>query len=118
MNHPLEAQEELFKRLISKSAQTAFGKQFDYSSIKRVTDFQTRVPTHTYEQLYPYIERVLKGEQNVLWPTPTAWFAKSSGTTNASSKYIPVSPEALKEGHYKAAKTCLQFISITIRIVR
>ena len=107
MSHPLEAQEELFKRLISKSAQTAFGKQFDYSSIKRVTDFQTRVPTHTYEQLYPYIERVLKGEQNVLWPTPTAWFAKSSGTTNASSKYIPVSPEALKEGHYKAGKDML-----------
>jgi hypothetical protein len=104
MNHPLEVQEELFKRLISKSRQTAFGKQFDYSSIKRIADFKTRVPTHTYEQLYPYIERVLKGEQNVLWPAPTAWFAKSSGTTNASSKYIPVSPEALKEGHYKAGK--------------
>jgi len=107
MNHPLEVQEELFKRLIGKSRQTVFGKQFDYSSIKRVTDFKTRVPTHTYEQLYPYIERVLKGERNVLWPTPTAWFAKSSGTTNASSKYIPVSPEALKEGHYKAGKDML-----------
>lgn len=104
MNHPLEVQEELFKRLIGKSRQTAFGKQFDYSSIKRITDFKTRVPTHTYEQLYPYIERVLKGEQNVLWPAPTVWFAKSSGTTNASSKYIPVSPEALQEGHYKAGK--------------
>jgi hypothetical protein len=107
MNHPLEVQEELFKRLIGKSRQTAFGKQFDYSSIKRITDFKKRVPTHTYEQLYPYIERVLKGEQNVLWPTPTVWFAKSSGTTNASSKYIPVSPEALKEGHYKAGKDML-----------
>jgi hypothetical protein len=104
MNHPLEVQEELFKRLIGKSRQTAFGKQFDYSSIKRITDFKARVPTHTYEQLYPYIERVLKGEQNVLWPAPTVWFAKSSGTTNASSKYIPVSPEALQEGHYKAGK--------------
>ena len=62
---------------------------------------------HTYEQLYPYIERLLKGEKNMLWPTPIKWFAKSSGTTNASSKFIPVSQEALQEGHYKAGKDML-----------
>jgi GH3 auxin-responsive promoter len=107
MEHPLETQEALLKKLIGKSKKTVFGEQFDFSSIKRVIDFQTRVPTHTYEQLYPYIERVLKGDHNVLWPTPTEWFAKSSGTTNAKSKFIPVSPEALQEGHYKAGKDML-----------
>ena len=98
INRPLETQERLLKQLIGKSKQTAFGVQFDFSAIKRVADFKARVPIHTYEQLYPYIERILKGEQNILWPTPIEWFAKSSGTTNASSKFIPVSPEALKEG--------------------
>ena len=107
MCHPLETQERLLQQLISKSKKTVFGEKFDFASIKWVADFKTRVPTHTYEQLYPYIERVLQGEQNVLWPTPTEWFAKSSGTTNAKSKFIPVSPESLQEGHYKAGKDML-----------
>eukprot|EP00540_Astrosyne_radiata_P003904 CAMPEP_0116825828 /NCGR_PEP_ID=MMETSP0418-20121206/2193_1 /TAXON_ID=1158023 /ORGANISM="Astrosyne radiata, Strain 13vi08-1A" /LENGTH=495 /DNA_ID=CAMNT_0004454401 /DNA_START=1677 /DNA_END=3164 /DNA_ORIENTATION=+ len=107
MTHPFETQEALLKRIVGKSKDTVFGRQFAFSSIKQVHDFTTRVPVHTYEQLYTYIERVLKGEQNILWPTTTAWFAKSSGTTNASSKFIPVSPEALKEGHYKAGKDML-----------
>ena len=107
INHPLETQERLLKQLINKSRQTVFGLQFDFASVKRVADFKARVPIHTYEQLYPYIERLLKGEQNVLWPTPIEWLARSSGTTNASSKLIPVSPEALQEGHYKAGKDML-----------
>src|SRR3569623_154747 len=109
INHPLEVQDKVLKQLVSKSKMTAFGQQFNFSSIKQVSDFTTRVPVHTYEELYPYIERVIKGEQNVLWSTPTTWFAKSSGTTNASSKFIPVSPEALKDGHYKAGKDMLAF---------
>jgi len=104
---PIEAQERQLRQLIKKGQQTFFGKKFAFSSIQGIKDFQTRVPAHTYEQLYPYIERTLKGEQNVLWPTSIAWFAKSSGTTNASSKFIPVSPEALQEGHYKAGKDML-----------
>lgn len=104
---PLETQEALLQQLIGKSQKTVFGIQFEFSSIERVTDFKTRVPTHTYEQLYPYLECVLRGEQNILWPTPIKWFAKSSGTTNASSKFIPVSPEALQEGHYRAGKDML-----------
>lgn len=107
VNHPLEAQERLLKQLIHKSRKTVFGSQFDFASAKQITDFKARVPMHTYEQLYPYIERLLKGEKNVLWPTPIKWFAKSSGTTNASSKFIPVSQEALQEGHYKAGKDML-----------
>ncbi len=107
INYPLETQERLLKQFIHKSRQTVFGLQFDFASVKQITDFKARVPMHTYEQLYPYIERLLKGEQNVLWPTPIKWFARSSGTTNASSKFIPVSPEALQEGHYKAGKDML-----------
>ncbi len=107
INRPLETQAMLLSQLVDKSKRTSFGKQFGFSAIKHISDFKARVPVHTYEQLYPYIERVLKGEQHVLWPAPIAWFAKSSGTTNARSKLIPVSPEALKEGHYKAGKDML-----------
>jgi len=107
LSHPLEAQEALLMQLISQSKHTAFGRQFDFFSIRKPSDFKARVPTHTYEQLYPYIKRILEGEQNVLWPTPITWLAKSSGTTNARSKFIPVSQEALQEGHYKAGKDML-----------
>ena len=107
MCRPLETQEKLLQQLISKGKKTVFGEKFHFSSIKWVSDFKTRVPTHTYEQLYPYIERVLQGEPNVLLPTPTEWFAKSSGTTDSRSKFIPVSPESLQEGHYKAGKDML-----------
>ena len=68
----------------------------------------------TYEQLYPYIEKHLKGKQNVLWSSPIQCFAKSSGTTNASSKFIPVSPEALQEGHYKAGKDLLAMVYLQL----
>lgn len=105
--YPIETQASLLQGLISKSKGTFFGQRFDFASMQCMADFTTRVPISSYEQLYPYIERALKGERNVLWPTPIKWFAKSSGTTNASSKFIPVSPEALSEGHYKAGKDML-----------
>jgi hypothetical protein len=72
-----------------------------------VREFQERVPVTTYEELYPYIERVMMGEQNLLWPSKIEWFAKSSGTTNARSKFIPVSPESLEDCHYKGGKDML-----------
>lgn len=106
-NYPIETQERQFHQLVRKGQQTSFGKQFAFASIKCLRDFQVRVPVHTYEQLYPYIERAIRGEKQVLWPTTTRWFAQSSGTTNARSKFIPVSTEALKEGYYKAGKDML-----------
>ncbi len=106
MNYPLDVQEKLLKQLIHKSRSTSFGSQFSFASIRQITDFRARVPIHTYEQFYPYIERVLKGEKNVFWPTTIRWVARSSGTT-ASSKFIPVSSEALKKGHYRAGKDML-----------
>ncbi|GAB3194847.1 GH3 auxin-responsive promoter family protein [Pontibacter aydingkolensis] len=105
--YPHEVQQELFQDLISTAKGTEWGKKYGYSDGLSVREFQERVPVCTYEELYPYIERVMKGEQNLLWPSKIEWFAKSSGTTNARSKFIPVSPESLEDCHYKGGKDML-----------
>ena len=105
--YPHEVQQELFHELISKARGTEWGKKYGYKDGLSVREFQERVPITTYEDLYPLIERVMKGEQNILWPSKVEWFAKSSGTTNARSKYIPVSPESLEDCHYKGGKDML-----------
>lgn len=110
MDNPHEMQYIVFKELISKAENTEWGKKHDYESINSYKKYQERVPISTYEQLFPYIERVLKGEQNVLWPTKIEWFAKSSGTTNDRSKYIPVSNEAIDDCHHKCGKDALAFV--------
>lgn len=107
LKYPNEVQEELLLNLIRSSEQTIIGRQYDFSSIKSYQEFTERVPVSTYEDLEPLIERTRKGEQNVFWNTPIKWFAKSSGTTNAKSKFIPVSTEALENCHYKAGKDLL-----------
>ncbi|MBL0741821.1 GH3 auxin-responsive promoter family protein [Chryseolinea lacunae] len=107
IKYPIEVQEEIFKKLIQTARYTEFGKQFDFSSIYTYDQFRDRVPIHTYEQTYPYIERLMKGEQNILWPSEIKWFSKSSGTTNARSKFIPVSQEALEDCHFKGGKDLL-----------
>ncbi len=107
MKYPAEVQEELIRKLIRTAQNTEFGKQYDFASIKSSGQFQSRIPLHTYESIYPFIDRLLKGEQNVLWPSEIKWFAKSSGTTNARSKFIPVSPEALEDCHFKGGKDML-----------
>lgn len=105
--YPNEVQEELLMDLIRSCENTFLGKQYDFSSIKTYHTFQERVPVSTYEDLEPLIERTRKGEQNVFWQEPIKWFAKSSGTTNAKSKFIPVSNQALEDCHYKAGKDLL-----------
>ena len=105
--YPHEVQQELFQNLISTAKGTEWGKKYAYKEGLTVREFQERVPISTYEDTYPYIERMMKGEQNVLWPSKIEWFAKSSGTTNARSKYIPVSPESLEDCHYKGGKDML-----------
>ncbi|MFY0607536.1 MAG: GH3 auxin-responsive promoter family protein [Cyclobacteriaceae bacterium] len=107
MKYPHEVQEELLISLLDRAANTAYGKQYDFSSILNSREFQERVPIVTYEELFPYIDRLMQGEQNLLWPTEVRWFAKSSGTTNARSKFIPVSNEALEDCHYKGGKDML-----------
>jgi hypothetical protein len=83
------------------------GKKYDFDSIKSYETFAERIPVSSYEDLEPMIEETRKGYQNVFWSTPIKWFAKSSGTTNAKSKFIPVSNEALEDCHYKASKDLL-----------
>ena len=107
MKYPLEVQEEWFKKLISQARDTEWGKKYDYASINSVEEFKARVPVNTYETLKPYIDRLRKGEQNILWGSEIKWFAVSSGTTAGKSKYIPVSTESLEECHYNVGKDML-----------
>ncbi len=104
VKHPHEVQEKVFNELISQGRGTVWGNKHDYSSIKNLADYQRNVPVSTYEQIYPYIEQTLKGQQNILWPSPISWFSKSSGTTNSKSKYIPVSTESLHACHFKGGQ--------------
>lgn len=107
MKYPLDVQEEWLHSLIASSKYTEWGKLYDYKSILTVNQFKERVPLQNYDTLKPYIERMLKGEQNILWPSEIKWFAKSSGTTSDRSKFIPVSEEALEECHFKGGKDML-----------
>ena len=107
LKYPHEVQEELLFSLMKSAEATQIGKKYDFTSIKNYTTFSERIPIATYEDLEPLIELTRKGEQNVFWPSHIKWFAKSSGTTNAKSKFIPVSAEALENCHYKASKDLL-----------
>ena len=107
INHPAAAQREVLQSLITDAQYTAFGKQYNFAKMFTVKEFKERVPLSCYEQMSPYIERMMKGEENVLWNTPVSWFAKSSGTSNDKSKFIPVSEESLQENHFKASKDVL-----------
>lgn len=104
MQYPIDVQTALFQRLIKDAKNTEFGKTHDFASIQTIKDFQERVPVVTYEQFQPYIQRVINGEKNVLWHSPIKWFAKSSGTTNDKSKFIPVSKETLTECMYRGPR--------------
>ena len=107
LKYPIDVQEELLKGLINKAKHTEIGNQYDFKSIKTYTDFAERIPVTTYEDNESNYERARKGESNIFWPTPIKWFAKSSGTTNAKSKFLPVSNESLEECHYAASKDLL-----------
>ncbi|MBS9774661.1 MAG: GH3 auxin-responsive promoter family protein [Tenacibaculum sp.] len=107
LKYPIDVQNELLLKLIKKAKNTEFGTKQGFSSIKNYDDFAKQIPIQQYESIEPLIERCRKGEQNIFWPTKIKWFAKSSGTTNAKSKFIPVSDEALENCHFKAGKDML-----------
>lgn len=106
-NHPISAQRDVLQDLVTSAQYTQFGKLYDFSSLFSLKEYKNRVPVHEYEDLYPFIEKMLNGEENVLWNAPVKWFAKSSGTSNNKSKFIPVSDESLQENHFKASKDVL-----------
>ena len=105
--YPHEVQQEVLQDLLRVSEQTQVGLKYEYGSINNYEIFKRRVPIVIYEDIAPQIKRCRKGEGNIFWPTPIKWFAKSSGTTDNKSKYIPVSVEALEQCHYKAGKDML-----------
>jgi hypothetical protein len=107
VKYPHEVQAEWFRKLLTAAKDTEWGKEYDYQSIQTVEQFKERVPVSTYEDLKPRIDLLREGKQNILWPTEIRWFAKSSGTTDDKSKFIPVSLESLEECHYKAGKDML-----------
>lgn len=104
---PFDAQHEVLLNLIDTAKRTEFGEEYDFKSIKTIEEFQKRVPIHTYEQIKPYIDKLMQGQQNVLWPSEIKWFAKSSGTTSDKSKFIPVSRETLEDSHFRGGKDIL-----------
>lgn len=107
LKYPYEVQNELLTNLLDLSKKTEFGQLYDFKSIQTYREFTDRVPVSKYEDYHTWIERSRLGEQNLFWPKPIKWFAKSSGTTNAKSKFIPVSSEALEDCHYAAGKDLL-----------
>lgn len=107
LKYPEEVQEEVLLQLLEFAEDTEIGRTYDFESISSYSDFKERLPIVSYEEIQPIIERTRKGEQNLFWPTKVKLFAKSSGTTDAKSKFIPVSGEALEDCHYKSSKDLL-----------
>ena len=104
-NNPIETQDKVFQQLISEAVHTQFGKDHDFISINNHDDFVKRVPVRDYEDLKPYVERVVAGEENVLWKGKPIYFAKTSGTTSGS-KYIPITKESMPT-HVEAARNAI-----------
>ena len=107
LKHPIDVQQELLLQLLDTAKNTVIGKQYGFKNIVDFQSYVNTVPLQQYESIVSLIERTRKGEQNVFWPTKIKWFAQSSGTTNAQSKFIPVSQEALENCHYKAVQDML-----------
>ena len=96
-----EIQHNVLMKLLKKAGNTEWGKKYDYKSIRSYEEFRQRVPIQTYDDIKPWVERLRAGEKNLIWPSEIQWFAKSSGTTNDKSKFLPVSKESLQDIHYK-----------------
>ena len=100
----MDVQHKTFLSLVQTASQTEWGKKWGYEDIRDFETYKQRVPISEYDDISPYIKRMMKGEQNLLWPTDIKWFSKSSGTTSDRSKYIPVSQEALDDCHFRGGK--------------
>ncbi|KJD32488.1 hypothetical protein PK35_09770 [Tamlana nanhaiensis] len=107
LKYPNEVQNELLFNLLDFAKHTELGKKYDFASIKNYKTFSERVPIQNYDDWQDIIQRSRQGENNLFWPTPIKWFAKSSGTTRSKSKFIPVSEESLEDCHYAASKDLL-----------
>jgi len=106
-DNPFVCQKENLNYLLKTSSETVFGKQYDFQSCTSIEEFQNRIPLANYDSLKPYIDRQINGEENILWPGKTSWFAKSSGTTTNREKLLPITVDALYENHYAGGKDLL-----------
>jgi hypothetical protein len=109
LNDPVSTQFGVWQDLIAAGQYTEFGRKYHFGELQSLQQYKRQVPIQNYEDIKPFIERMMSGEENVLWNTPVNWFAKSSGTTSDKSKFIPVSEESLKDNHFKASKDVLSF---------
>lgn len=107
LHHPIASQREVLQDLVTHGQYTSIGRKYGFNRLFDIRRFKATVPIHEYEDLKPYIDRIMEGEENVLWNTPVSWFAKSSGTTSQKSKFIPLTKESLEDCHYQAAKDVL-----------
>jgi hypothetical protein len=107
LKDPITVQEQLLDNLLLEARNTEIGLEYDFASIQNYQEYARRVPITTYEENQERIERARRGESNIFWPRPIKWFAKSSGTTSARSKFIPVSQDSLENCHYAASKDLL-----------
>ncbi len=107
LNDPLKAQRETLQHLITRAQYTEFGRKYNFKDTFSIRQFKEAVPIHEYDDLQPYIRRMMDGEENILWDDKIEWFAKSSGTSSDKSKFIPISEDSLHETHYQGAKDVL-----------
>lgn len=102
--NPIKVQRDTLQELLTTAASTEYGQQYNFSSILTAEQYRERLPVVHYEEVQGLIRRTMEGENNLLWPEDIKWFAKSSGTTDAKSKFIPVSPKALEDCHFRGGK--------------
>ena len=107
VQNPIAAQREVLQDLVTHGQYSELGRKYRMNKLFSIRDFKKAIPIHEYNDLKPYIDRLMKGEQNLLWDSPVTWFAKSSGTTSDKSKFIPITDESLEDCHYQAAKDLL-----------
>ncbi|OJW77775.1 MAG: hypothetical protein BGO69_02080 [Bacteroidetes bacterium 46-16] len=107
MLNPVDTQQQVFNALVGSAQFTEYGKKYNFERLNGIAEFKKAVPITDYDTLKPYIQRILEGEQNILWSSPVNWFAKSSGTTSDKSKFIPVSKESLDDNHFRGSKDVL-----------
>lgn len=109
INKGEEMQHEILQYLVKRGKDTEYGRKYLFSTINNYNDFAQNIPLNTYEELKGYIERMRYGERNILWPGQVKWYAKSSGTTNDKSKFIPITHEGLQNVHYQGGKDVLAY---------
>ena len=107
---PFKTQKVLLRSLLQKAAETEIGAKYGFGGIRKISEYRTRVPITSYEAIKADVTRMMHGAEDVLWPGQVNWFAKSSGTTSARSKFIPVPPENLKGAHHKSTWDALALL--------